>query len=229
MKKIVLLGLVSIFGFCPSAQSQGQKGSVYWGGTISFRANAQNEFETTTSADVEVIRNNSINPELQIGRFINNTTLIGVGAIYSVERSTSRQTTNVFQVTRTIRQSIQIAPFIRKYHALNDRWALFLYAEAGPIFYTSDTEGMGASGSTKYETRYWEHRLIVKPGLTFHFPRGNWAVEGYFDLLSLNFSYVPSANKNKGAFVVYSNMSTGFPRSFTLRLARYLTPLSNKL
>ncbi len=228
MKKLILLGmLVGLIGWLP-ARAQVQDGATYWGGTVKLDGDARSSrdvFSTSTSNSSR----HSITPELQWGKFINATTMIGLGTRYSFTWNKNESgITSAPSQSRSSgsSQSVSLLPFLRKYKPLGERWAVFLHAELGPTYNWRNSKST-FSGPSPDKGHNWQYELSVKPGVVYFFPKKNLAIEGYADILSLGATYTDFEEDNGRQFVFSTGFSTSFPSYFTIRIAKYLPTKAN--
>lgn len=129
MKKLFLWGiLLSLSGWIP-AQAQAQKGTTYWGGTVSFSDKTSNS-HVVDGDPLQKDSQYTFSPELQWGKFLNSNTLLGIGTAFSFSWGNSSQVTpNYSNQIRSISHRVGLLPFIRKYKPLGERWAVFLHGE----------------------------------------------------------------------------------------------------
>lgn len=147
--------------------------------------------------------------------------MIGIGLKYNLEFFKTLYDPNQ-QQNKGVNQVAQLLPFVRKYKVLNDRWSIFIHGEIGTGYRWNKSETMGGDNRT-YRGHYWQHNLSIKPGLVYHFPRNNWAVEGYANLLALNAEYLPMVSDGVKQFNLESGLTTDFATYFTIRVAKYLS------
>jgi hypothetical protein len=228
MQKFLLASLLfGLMGGAP-ALAQLQKGTTYWGGTLSLNGNGNRSHNADNTSIFSSNGNHTLAPELQWGTFLNPTTMVGIGTRYSLNWNSSRYVASPSSEGewKSTQHSVQLLPYLRKYKALNERWALFLHGEAGAgyIWYSGRQQG-DSNASTADE--YWRYTLSIQPGAVYFFPKHGWAIEGYADILSLNASFVPS-RENVGRSIEFrSGFSTGFPRFITVRIAKYIPTRTN--
>lgn len=219
MKKLLLWGtLVGLSGWIPA---QAQKGTTYWGGTVSFKGKTDDN-RVVDGNQIQKNEQHTFAPELQWGKFVNPTTMLGVGTAFSFSwESKSQRTPTLSNRTQSISHSIGLLPFIRKYKVLGERWAVFLHGEIGPTYnwYGSKNDD---SNQIDGQSHQWRYGLSVKPGLVYYFPKHNLAIEGYADVISLNARYSPFKENSGREFRISSGISTRFPSYFTIRLAKYI-------
>ncbi|MPR32617.1 hypothetical protein [Salmonirosea aquatica] len=228
MKKLFLWGtLIGLSGWIP-AQAQAQKGTTYWGGTVSFEGNFQAEHETNNrNFPASDQKQQTFAPELQWGKFVNSTTLLGVGTTYAFSWGRGSQfTPNYSNRTRSTSHSIGLLPFIRKYKALGERWSIFLHGEIGPTYSWNRSKN---DNLTQYdrENHQWRYGLSIKPGLVYFFPKKNLAIEGYANVLSFNAQYADFDQYGDGSFKISTGLSSNFPSYFILRIAKYIPTKTN--
>ena len=230
MKKLLLLAMLGgLLGWLPS-RTRAQDRTTYWGGTITLNGDVRSSRAVFSSSASNKSRH-SIAPELQWGRFINTTTMIGLGSRYSFtwnkgesgSPSTPSQNRN-----SGISQSIALLPFIRKYKPLGERWAVFLHAELGPTYNWRNSKSMFPGwGSSPDKGHNWQYELSVKPGVVYFLPKNNLAIEGYANILSLGATYTDLENDNGRQFIFSTGLSTSFPSYFTIRIAKYIPRKTN--
>lgn len=228
MHKLLLACL--LFGLTGSGPTlaQLQKGTTYWGGTLSLNGNGNRSHSADNTSIFSSNGNHTLAPEVQWGVFLNPTTQIGLGTRYSLRWDSSRYASSPTSEGdgKYIQQSVQLLPYLRKYKALSERWALFLHGEAGAGYYWYSYRQQG-DFNTSFDTDYWQYTLSIRPGLVYFFPNRRWAIEGYADILSLNASFVPR-RENVGRNIQFrSGFSTGFPSLATLRIAKYIPTSTN--
>lgn len=124
MKKILLLGILSgLLGWLP-ARAQVQDGTKYRGGTVSLNGDVQSNRQNTGNSNESSSSSHAITPEIQWGIFVNATTMIGLGGRYGFSRNRNRSGISSMPSSgskeTTIRQSVALLPFIRKYKPLGE-------------------------------------------------------------------------------------------------------------
>ncbi len=224
------MGMISgLLGWLP-VRAQVQDGTRYWGGTVNLNGNTEKSRQNTGNSTDRINSYHSITPELQWGKFVNPTTLIGLGGRYgfSRNRNKSEEAFSPGSGSRetTIRQSVALLPFIRKYKPLGERWTVFLHAEAGPTYNWQKSVAKGTRSNTD-KNHNWQYELSVKPGLVYFIPKRSLAIEGYANILSLSASYNDFEKDGGGQFLFATGLSTDFPSYFTIRIAKYLAPKTN--
>lgn len=229
MKKLFLWGiLVALSGWFPA---QAQKGTTYWGGTVHFSGKkSDNGF---TGGDLfQNYGSHTVSPELQWGKFVNSSTVVGLGLGYHLHwyKNTDESTSGVVRYQyHNINQGVELLPFVRKYKFLNDRWAVFLHGEVGPTYGWYNVKRV-ASKVENTKSNRWQHSLSIKPGLVYSFPGKKISIEGYANILSLRASYSqPNAEIGQGQYFNFSTfLSTSLPSAFELRLAKNINPTPSK-
>lgn len=169
----------------------------------------------------------TFSPELQWGKFLNSTTLLGIGTAFSFSWDRSSQTTpNYSNQTRSVNHSVGLLPFIRKYKPLGDRWAVFLHGEIGPTYIWNRSENDNLTQNDG-ENHQWQYGLSVKPGLVYFFSKKNLAIEGYANILSFNAQYADFYPGEGSSFKISTGVSSSFPSYFMLRIAKYTPTKTN--
>ncbi len=192
MRKIwVLIALFGLSG-CMESRAQAQKGTTYWGGTIrlegTLRGGKDNDYRNKYNN-----MQHYVTPEIQWGKFVNPTTMMGLGLAYSLGWTNNSSTvlaTDETRKNRSVSQSVAILPFVRKYKFFNERWAVFLHGEVGPTFGWRSSKSEGTN-IDNYKQNLDSYGLRVKPGLVYSFPGKRLSIEGYADILSLGVNYSP--------------------------------------
>lgn len=225
MKKLLLVFVLVSLGGWTELRAQAQKGTTYWGGTVRLDGQFRQGKDSGSGVDPKFRSGqHAIAPEIQWGKFVSPTTLVGLGVGYNLNWSGgSREGTNTDpkSTSRSINQSVAVLPFVRKYRFINERWAVFLHGEAGPTLgwqkYKSTT---GFDSDTKQTPT--QYVLDIKPGLVYSFPGKRLSIEGYADILSLGVQYSPLRREENqpGRFSFSTGISTGFPGFFRIRLAK---------
>lgn len=213
MKKLLFLGLISLFYLSIPASAQFEKGSRYWGGTIRLNGTTGQSKSTgiinNSTKDVE----HDISPEMQWGYFVKKKTMFGLGLRYSLQLISS--TTNDVKESGNI-QSLYFLPFMRNYKALNENWAIFLHTELGPGYSRTKEDDFPSS-------TYWRYGASIRPGIVYSLPSKKLAIEAYANVISLESSYWPRRDSRGGRFELTTGITSAFPTYFTLRLAKYIS------
>jgi len=220
MKKLFLLLLPGMLLLAGHAKAQLQKGTKYWGGTISFNGTLHRNQDKFDKDNVSKIRKPIISPEAQLGWFVSDKVMLGVGLRYSIQQEKTIYEPSGYK-NSTLSQSLQLLPFIRRYYSLGDRWALFIHGELAPNYSWWKSKSEDITTVTD-KSDIWQYGLAVKPGVVYTFPNKKWSVEAYTNFLSLNFNYMPFPEDHGRQFNVDSGIDTGFPSYFSFRIARHL-------
>ncbi|GAB2768597.1 hypothetical protein GCM10027275_09020 [Rhabdobacter roseus] len=223
MKKHLLWGIVGSLCLALPVRAQFSQGTRYWGGTVSTRGTLG--FGNDASGRKSRSGFHEVQPEIQFGKFTSATTMLGVGARYSINWNGTSIPTDEYK-SRVNAQSVALLPYLRKYKSLNERWWLFLHTEAGAAYHwrINRTEYQGPGQEFKRSS--WQYLIEIKPGVVCHFPRKGWAIEGYANILSLTAQYQPN-DQGSRYFLFSSGFGTNVPSYLTLRIARYTNPKSN--
>lgn len=219
----MLSALINLLGWT-ELRAQAQRGTTYWGGTVRL------DGTSSRTKDLDVNSNSSIAqhrimPEIQWGKFVNPTTMIGLGIAYDLSWTrrlySDASGASKVKISRSVSQSVAVLPFVRKYKFVNKHWAVFLHGEIGPTFgaqaYKSDIVP-----SQNQRKNYTFYHLGIKPGLVYSFPNKKLSIEGYFNLLSVYARYAPLLEEADQArdFLLSTGLSTSFPSFFNIRLAK---------
>lgn len=220
-----------LIGWLP-ARAQVRDSVRYWGGTVNLNGNTEKSRANIGSSNNRTNSSHSITPELQWGKFVSPTTMVGLGARYgfSWDRSKLETPSSPGSGSKdiTVRQSVALLPFIRKYKPLGEHWAVFLHAEVGPTYNWRNYKfKSNYSNPDPQKSHNWQYELGVKPGLVYFIPKRSLAIEGYANVLSLSASYNDFEKDGGGQFLFATRLSTGFPSYFTVRIAKYLAPKTN--
>ena len=229
MERLLLAGIIIGLGGWFPARAQVEKGTKYWGGTVSLNGEVQSSREKIGTSTSNNSRH-TISPEVQWGKFTNATTMIGLGARYgftwSKNASGIASTPNSSYSSSGTNQSIALLPFIRKYKRMGERWAVFLHTEVGPTYNWRNSKSTSIYQNSN-KRHNWQYELSIKPGLVYFFPKKNLAIEGYADILSLSASYSNFEEDGGRQFTFGTGFSTSFPSYFTVRVAKYLPAKTN--
>ncbi|ACT96097.1 hypothetical protein Dfer_4896 [Dyadobacter fermentans DSM 18053] len=220
MKKLFLLLLPALALGAGSAHAQLQKGMKYWGATVNFSGEFSRDEVPAYDNEVNKTSRPAISPEAQLGWFVSDKVMLGVGLRYGLTYQKTAIKSSDFE-SRSLSQNLQLLPFIRRYFSMNDRWAIFIHGELGPNY--SWSKVINKSIDTD-KNDYWQYGLTVKPGVVYTFPNKKWSVEAYTNFLSLGFNYFPFPRDNGREITVSSGLNTNFPSYFSLRIARYIQP-----
>ena len=224
MRKLFLLSaLISLLGWT-ELRAQAQRGTTYWGGTVRLdgRLSHTKDLDKNSKSG---FTENRITPEIQWGKFINPTTMIGLGIVYDLtwtrQISPVASGTGAEMKSRGVYQSADVLPFLRKYKFVNEHWAVFLHGQTGKSFGVKAFKWDNLSREDRKEN-YTYYRLEIKSGLVYTFPGKQLSIEGYFNLLSLSALYKPlieEANQPR-KFTFSTGLSTSFPRLIQIRMAK---------
>jgi hypothetical protein len=222
MKKLFLMSLLGLICLASEVHAQLQKGTGYVGGTVKFNGEASRN-EDKSDADVAgKAGSHWVTPELQLGKFIGEHTMLGIGVKYSLAINRSSYNPGGYKSVGTS-NSVFLLPFIRQYKSLGKNWSVFLHGEIGPQFEWLKTKETNDAETRTIKHDRWRYGVNIQPGIVYVFPKSGWAVEGYASILSLNATYLPFKDKVGSYFVLNTGISTGFPSFFTLRVAKYIS------
>jgi hypothetical protein len=222
MKRYLLMSLLGIMILAGEVHAQLQKGADYLGGTVKFNGEVNRNEDKSDADNASNTGSHYVTPELQMGEFIGEHTMIGVGVKYSY--GVNRYDFGTAGL-KTVGSSnlVAVLPFIRQYKSLGRNWSVFLHGEIGPQFHWNKTKETNETQTRILKVDFWQYGLSIKPGVVYVFPKTGWAVEGYANVLSLNANYLPLKEKVGGYFTFDTGISTGFPSFFTIRVAKYFS------
>jgi len=183
MKKTILLGMLGCLCFAVSVRAQLQKGTKYVGGTVSFSGyNNRPNKEVDQPTNFNQI---SFNPSLQVGSFVKDKVMVGVGAGAALYFGwTKSKFSGALPDFKENRQTYSLSPFIRHYKSLSPKWAIFLNSSAEFLFLRSR---MNVVPFDIIENGFAAGIQII-PGISYWIsPR--FALESDINLLSLSTGY----------------------------------------
>lgn len=214
MKKILLICLCGWFYPADDVHAQVSQGTGFVGATISFNTVGQKN----NNNDAAISREASINaaPSFQVGHFIRENQMIGVGvgsnlqfATYKSEFNGSENKTQVSDVL------LSLSPYFRQYKTLGTKWALFLQASASGSYRMFTAKGL----TEKNKENGFGAGLQVLPGITYRItPR--FALESDINLLSLGVNFNRFDKNNNFSFA--SIATSSLTNYFSIRAAWYI-------
>ncbi|MCE6992385.1 hypothetical protein [Dyadobacter sp. CY323] len=222
MKKLFLMSLLGVLSLAGKVHAQIPKGTVYVGGTVKFDGETSRS-EDKSDADIFNKRGSHfVTPELQLGKFIGEHTMLGIGLKHRFAMSRTNYDPGGYKSVGTS-NTISFLPFIRQYKSLGKNWSVFLHGEIGPQFQWNKSKETNDAETRTIKEDFWQYGLSINPGVVYVFPKSGWAIEGYASILSLNANYLPFKDKVGSYFTLNTGISTGFPSFFTLRVAKYIS------
>ena len=206
MKQLLIILLAGVLS--TNLNAQVQKGAILTGGYVSYHNhNNSDEFPYSYSEYTDYVlkrETNSLTLSPQIGLFISETTLLGVGITYEYSKNDQQTTTartsngNPYNYSSSAFDKddlIFINPYLTRYTRIMDK----LYFTATVNFLAGI--GKGESHQTyqynyyelehitddynELETNIFELRINVTPGFTY-FISDKWAVSGNIGYLYYN-------------------------------------------
>ncbi|MGH1517392.1 outer membrane beta-barrel protein [Chryseobacterium sp. JK1] len=161
MKKILLAGAVALFGL---SNAQIAKGTTYLSGSVEY-----SQKETNNGND----KTEHFNVLPTVGYFVGTNLAVGLGVGYQTEKTTN---TTAIGENVTKKPAFVVAPFVRKYWTLGDKFYIFGQLAVPMQFGKTEHENTVGNVSTSTEAKYTQIGVTVKPGLDY-FLNKNWSIE----------------------------------------------------
>lgn len=163
MKKVLLAGAVALFGL---SNAQIAKGTTYLSGQVNYSSTQDNN----TDAKDESF---TITPT--VGYFVANNVAVGLGVGYENGSRTRVNAVNSLE-TKISTDAFVVAPFVRKYWTVGEKFYIFGQLEVPMAFGKDKTEYSGTSSQFNTEAKFTSIGVNVKPGLDY-FLNKNWSIE----------------------------------------------------
>jgi hypothetical protein len=180
--------LLFFFAITFSAQSQINKGTWLLGGDLSLGSSSS----TNSLVNAPSNQSNYFNMTPRIGWFISNNLVIGLSPRYSssFHKTTSNNAGN------TTSTGYSIAPFVRYYKPLNEKWAIFAEFDGiGLNFSSSKYEGDNDPNVIENSSQGYSLGIFVKPGVTY-FISPKVGIEASLGSLGYGFFHTKVKSKN---------------------------------
>jgi hypothetical protein len=220
MKTNLLIGVLGILWLVLPAKAQLQKGTKYVAATISSTGNGQHHKDRKNNYS-EKVNQISVNPSFQVGKFINDNKMIGVGAGANLNFIKQKYISPYGTDThKNNYATYTLSPYIRHYKPLNTKWAIFLNSSVNLSYLHSNSD--------IWDYDYWMRSvkrdgyaggITVNPGISYWIsPR--FALESDINVLSLGVTYQDFNNVKNFTFrsVATSNLTS----YFSVRASWYL-------
>lgn len=214
MKKLFLLLLPGALLLAGNAEAQLQKGTKYWGATISTDGHSLHS-ESLPSVESKS-NNHNIAPSIQAGWMFKDNRMFGLrlSSVVALRKGISEQQGNKNENVSNY-TSVGLSPFIRHYKSINEKWAIFLQTGfEGAYFRTKDKY----TNITEHENGYGLG-IYVLPGISYWVtPR--FALESDVNVLSLALNYTSMEDVNN--FNFNAGVTSGIQSYFGIRASWYL-------
>lgn len=161
MKKILLAGAVALFGL---SNAQIAKGTTYLSGSVEYSQKETNNGNNKTE---------NFNVLPTVGYFVGTNLAVGLGVGYQTEKTTN---TTAIGENVTKQPAFVVAPFVRKYWTLGEKFYIFGQLAVPMQFGKTEYESTVGNVSTSTEAKYTQIGVTVKPGLDY-FLNKNWSIE----------------------------------------------------
>ncbi|MCF2442900.1 hypothetical protein L0657_02945 [Dyadobacter sp. CY345] len=213
MKKTLLFGIVSLLWLSIPVKAQLEKGTKYLGGTVNLTGVHGKSSVSTTTKSNQV----NISPEIQLGKFIKDNRLVGLGVGANLNLIWFKDNSNTDDYkNKTNYNQFFLSPYIRHYKSLNSKFAIFLNSSVDLSYLSikSQTDFLSSS-----ENGYGIALNIV-PGISYWItPR--FALESDINLLNLGVGYQDFLNTKTVSF--NSAVTSSIPSYFSVRASWYLS------
>ncbi|AZA76756.1 porin family protein [Chryseobacterium sp. G0186] len=192
MKRILLTGAVALFGL---SNAQISKGTAYISGQLGYSQN-ENKNNDTKIESFKVLPT--------VGYFVNTNLAVGLAVGYRSNNEKMTKTTGANPLSvaeyKDTESAFVVAPFVRKYWTVSDKFFLFGQLEVPMAFgqnkieaFTALTTATGAvnTASISSTSNYTSIGVNIKPGLDYFLSK-NWSIEatiGEFGYGTYNYDF----------------------------------------
>jgi hypothetical protein len=216
MKKLFLMSLLGGICLAGSANAQLQKGTRYWGATITGNGD-HNRYEYPQNADW---KGNVLNvtPSVQAGWFIGDNKMFGLrlSPSLSLYRNKNDGPSGEYK-SGGHTMAINLAPFLRHYKSLSPKWAIYLHSAVNLAYLRSKNFD---DDDKRFENGY-SGGIYLNPGVSFWVtPR--FSLESDINVLSLNLNYTHFNDDN--TFNFNTGITSSISQYFGIRASWYLQP-----
>jgi opacity protein-like surface antigen len=160
MKKVLLTGAIALFGL---SNAQIAKGTTYLSGQVNYTSTQDNNTDAK-SEDFKIIPT--------VGYFVGTNLAVGVGVGYQNGSETGFIANDKVKTTT---DAIVVAPFVRKYWTLGEKFYFFGQLEV-PMAFGKDKRDSDSPLVNEYENKFTSIGVNIKPGLDY-FLNKNWSIE----------------------------------------------------
>ncbi|SKB56098.1 outer membrane beta-barrel protein [Dyadobacter psychrophilus] len=214
MRKLILFSSIGILCLVGEVQAQLQKGTRYWGATISSNGEASNQkYYADYKSNAKYA---NIYPSLRTGWFFRDNTMFGVDLSPSISFSRSKNnlsgTESKYEYNGI---AVNLTPYIRKYKSLSPKWLLYVHSGVNLSYVRTKNTN---SDESEFKNGYGAGLNIV-PGVAFRLTPRFW-LESDVSVFNLNLSYVNFNDNNSVNF--QTGLRSDIQQYFTVRAAWYI-------
>jgi hypothetical protein len=185
--KIRFLPLLLLLTIAVSAHAQLNKGTWLLGGDLMFG----NVADKNDKVDTLLAKSSYVYLTPRIGWFVSNKLVIGLSPTYQHNYSNYKGN-NSYEYRLS---TFSIAPFIRYYQALSEKWAFSAEFNGMNInFSSSKQENYYAPKVVEYTSQGYQLGIFIRPGITY-FISSKVGIEASFGSLGYGFSHMRKTTK----------------------------------
>jgi hypothetical protein len=214
MRKLLLLSLLGILCLAGNAHAQLQKGSRYWGTTVSFNGdNSVTEYPTGGKYKGSLF---TVAPSVQTGWFFKDNTMFGIALSSAFTLSQNKNSDfNFAYKSKNNYLAFSLSPYLRHYKSLSPKWAIYLHSGFS-LGYSRSTTGIN-DDIEHYDS--YSGTLYAKPGIVFWI-KPRFALESDINLLALSAGY--AAGDAGQGFSLNAGVTSSLSQYFGVRASWYL-------
>ena len=217
MKKNLLFGIVSLLWLSVPAKAQLQTGTKYVAATISFNGSHQAmDFTPSITNNASKFRTFNMNPSFEVGRFVKENRMIGIGFGTSMAFSKSKSAyAGQDFVYKGSNIAYNLAPYFRQYKSLSPKWAIFLNSSVNLAY----MHFKNSNNDEVKKTDGYAAGIYLVPGISYWItPRFALETDLNFLSLSAGYNHLPTS---KNVFF-NSIVTTTLTSYFSVRASWYL-------
>jgi len=213
MRKLILFSSFGILCLIGGAQAQLQKGTRYWGATITSNGEAINQkYYADYKSDSKYT---NIYPSVRTGWFFKDNSMFGIALSPSI--SFSRSKNNLSGAESKYKYSavaVNLSPYIRKYKSLSPKWLLYVHSGLNLSYVRSKNTSVENDSENGYGAG-----VYIVPGVAYRLTPRFW-LESDVSVFNLNLSYLNFNDNNGVSF--QTGLRSEIQQYFTVRAAWYI-------
>ena len=214
MRKLILFSSLGIMCLIGEVQAQLQKGTRYWGATITSSGEAiSQKYDSPYKSDTKI---SNIYPSLRTGWVFRDNTMFGIDLSPSISFSRSKNNLVGTEIKSGYNAvAVNVSPYIRRYKSLSSKWLLYVHSGVN-LSYVRSKDFQG--DESQFENGYGIGLGIV-PGVAYRLTPRFW-LESDVSVFNLNLSYLNFNDNNSVNF--QTGLRSEIQQYFTLRAAWYI-------
>ncbi|CAL2091146.1 outer membrane beta-barrel protein [Tenacibaculum sp. 190524A02b] len=214
MKKVFLIVMILGFGIANGQEKNNKKtiskGTWHLAGGISLNSsnNSYENFDFNQQADSDSF---GFNFSPKIGYTISNNLVVGLGLRYGYHQHENRNIDNstLNNNSTNVNNSFTIAPYIKKYFSISERFLLSLQGELSYLY--SQSKLKNSINNRENKNGFDRYSIGIRPGVTY-FVSKNIALEANLGFLGYTTSS-PKNYENRNVKASNNNFSFNFNSS----------------